>query len=118
MRVREFLSLSGSFSRTEFAIALGVIFSMAVVFAALKDIFPETISYGTYEIMVWSLYPVWGMATGKRSRDLGTTFTYGMLVGMFFPVIAIVFLFQAGEKYKRAQTPRNARSAPPNTVGG
>jgi len=33
-------------------------------------------------------------ALGKRSRDLGTTFTYGMLMGMISPVIGIVFLFQ------------------------
>lgn len=68
--------------------------------------------------MIYALYPIWGAALGKRSRDLGTTFTYGMIIGMIFPVIGVVFLFQAG---KKAQTKNDAepaaapnRSAAPN----
>jgi hypothetical protein len=48
----------------------------------------------------YSLYPIWGAALGKHSRDLGTTFTYGMLMGMISPIIRIVFLFQE-KKFKK-----------------
>ena len=74
-------------------------------FSSLRDAYPDCISARTHKVMMYSLYPLWGGALGKRSRDLGTTFAYGMLIGMIFPVIGVLFLFQAGRK---AQTKKEA----------
>ena len=81
-----------------------VLFGVAVCFAGLRENFPEMISEGGYKMMVCGLYPIWGIALGKRSRDLGTTFTYGMVIGMIFPVMGIVFLFQEGKKSNSDRT--------------
>jgi hypothetical protein len=58
------------------------------------------------------LVSVWGMAPGKRSRDLGTTFTYGMIIGMLFPIMGLIFLFQPGVK---AKAPTNQARADGST---
>jgi hypothetical protein len=100
-KLQSYLSLSGSFSRIELLVASLTLLGVAICFANLRAAYPDSISPGTYKAMIYSLYPLWGVAIGKRSRDLGTTFTYGMIIGMIFPVIGIVFLFQAG---KKAQT--------------
>ena len=71
---------------------------LAISYAIINNAFPWLVSNFTYVLATYALYPVWGMALGKRSRDLGTTFTYGMLIGMVFPIIGIVFLFQKGVK--------------------
>ena len=109
-RVRAYLSLSGSFSRAELLLATGVLVAISIFFAVLRTMFPETISEEGYRWMVFALYPIWGVALGKRSRDLGTTFTYGMILGMIFPVIGIVFLFQSGKKEK---SPVRTEAGPP-----
>jgi hypothetical protein len=94
---------------------LGIIFALTALFVTLQGAFPETISKQTGDLMICALYPIWGIATGKRSRDLGTTFTYGLLVGTFFPCIAIVFLFQPGAKYREEQVQlSNPPPLPPN----
>jgi len=104
-KLRSFFSLSGSFSRTELLVATVALYGIATCFETLRVDFPESISAGYYKVMIYSLYPIWGIALGKRSRDLGTTFTYGMLIGMVFPLLGVVFLFQAG---KKAQTTKEA----------
>jgi uncharacterized protein len=102
MRLRDYFSLSGSFSRTELAIAFVALLAVAVAFPALRQNFPEAVSESGYSWLFPLLYPIWGVALGKRSRDLGTTFTYGMIIGLIFPFMGVVFLFQAGEKYRRS----------------
>ena len=109
--IRTYLSFSGSFSRIELLTATLILLAIAVFLAALRNVFPETISEDGYRWMVYALYPIWGAALGKRSRDLGTTFTYGMIIGMIFPVMGIVFLFQAGKKAKSSI--RTETGAPP-----
>jgi len=108
MRFRDYFSLSGSFSRTELAIASSALLAVAVMFAALRQNFPETVSEGGYRWLFYVLYPIWGIALGKRSRDLGTTFTYGMIIGLLFPFMGVLFLFQAGEKYRRSNANQQA----------
>lgn len=97
-RLRSYISFSGSFSRIELLIATLALISLGVCFATLRLHFPDTLSDSVYRMMIYALYPIWGAALGKRSRDLGTTFTYGMIIGMIFPVIGLIFLFQAGKK--------------------
>lgn len=97
-KIKEYLSLSGAYSRSELLFATVLLLCVAVIFAELRMHYPSSISEETYKWMIVSLYPIWGIALGKRSRDLGTTFTYGMIIGMIFPVIGIVFLFQSGKK--------------------
>jgi len=99
-RLRAYFSLSGSFSRTELLLAILMLMALAVIFASIRRNYPEGVADGAYKAMVFALYPIWGVALGKRSRDIGTTFTYGMIIGMLFPVIGIVFLFQAGKKFQ------------------
>ena len=111
--LRSFLSLSGSFSRAEFLIATLFLLGVAMFFATLRGLFPDIVSEEAYRWMIYALYPAWGIALGKRSRDLGTTFTYGMIIGMIFPVLGIVFLFQAGAKCKADQAARQAAQTPP-----
>ena len=118
-KIQSFLSLSGSFSRTELLVATVGLLGGAIGFANLRERFPESISAGAYEGMIYALYPIWGIALGKRSRDLGTTFTYGMIIGMIFPLIGIVFLFQAGKKAQAtklaADGEHSDRSLPPTS---
>jgi drug/metabolite transporter (DMT)-like permease len=115
MLLREYLSPSGSFSRSELVAAMAVLLAVGGVFAALRQVFPNVISEGGYNGLIYALYPIWGMALGKRSRDLGTTFSYGMIIGMIFPIIGVVFLFQPGEKFRKWTAERQARrqSVPP-----
>ena len=89
-----FISLSGSFSRAELLVATLALAFLAVLISFIAQILesPEI------SLFIYCLYPVWGMALGKRSRDLGTTFTYGMIIGMIFPIMGLVFLFQPGAK--------------------
>ena len=101
-------SLSGSFSRTELYQAASGLLTLVGIFVALREAFPEAISDLGFRCLVYALYPLWGIALGKRSRDFGTTFTYGMLIGMVFPVIGVVFLYQEGEKYRRSQAAQAA----------
>ena len=97
-KLSEYFSPKGAYSRGELLLATVVLLTLAILFAQLRIHNPGTISDGTYRLMIYSLYPIWGAALGKRSRDLGTTFTYGMLIGMIFPVMGVVFLFQRGKK--------------------
>ena len=116
--LRSYLSVSGSFSRIELLVATLALLGIAICFASLRDAYPDSISAGAYKAMIYSLYPIWGAALGKRSRDLGTTFTYGMIIGMIFPVIGFVFLFQAGKKDQAKNEAEQAiapnRSLPPS----
>lgn len=105
-RFRKFVSTSGSFSRTELFIATAVLGGVALMLGLLHGLVPDLFSWGIYRVSLYGLYPIWGMALGKRSRDLGTTFTYGMIIGMIFPVIGLLFLFQEGAKYKECKAVR------------
>ena len=112
LKLRSYFSLSGSFSRIELLVATTVLLGIAICLSYMKTAYPDSIATGTYNMIMYSLYPIWGAALGKRSRDLGTTFTYGMIIGMVFPVIGLVFLFQGG---KKAQTKTIAeQDVPPN----
>lgn len=99
-RLREYLSFSGSFSRVELLISAVVLGAAAYGIGALSRSFPEA------RVLTYPLYPLWGLALGKRSRDLGLTFTYGVIIGMIismvFPAIGLLFLFQKGAKEKAA----------------
>jgi uncharacterized membrane protein YhaH (DUF805 family) len=106
MRIREYFSLSGSFSRAELWVAAFGLFALAVLIVALAQACPDPVSRGGYTNLIFFLYPIWGAALGKRSRDLGSTFSYGMIIGMFIPVIGLLFLFQAGEKYRKSKAKR------------
>ncbi len=77
----------------------------------VHEAFPAVLSLYWQKMLDGVLYTIWGGALGKRSRDLGTTFTYGMLVGMLVPVIGVVFLFQEGKKEKDQARERAARPA-------
>jgi hypothetical protein len=111
--VREYLSLSGSFSRSELAAVTAVLFVIVVLLVRLREIFPNAISETAHNCLIYSLYPIWGIALGKRSRDLGTTFTYGMIIGMIFPIIGVVFLFQPGEKFRKSMSEAGAQKPSP-----
>jgi putative effector of murein hydrolase LrgA (UPF0299 family) len=76
----------------------------------IQENFPRLVSGGVSGMIMLALYAMWGIALGKRSRDLGTTFTYGMILGMFIPIIGVLFLFQAG---KKAKSPVPAEAVPP-----
>jgi hypothetical protein len=103
VRLKEYFSTTGSFSRAELAHVLSTLLTIAGIFAALRESFPDEISEEGYRLLFYLLYPVWGIALGKRSRDLGTTFTYGMIIGSIFPVMGVVFLFQEGKKSRQQQ---------------
>lgn len=103
-----FASPSGSFSRGELLIATLVLLAIGILLSNLSRAFPEILSGPVVLGLRYGLYGVWGVALGKRSRDLGTTFTYGMIVGLLFPVIGLVFLFQEGAK-ERAKKSSPAR---------
>ena len=100
-RVLAFVSPSGSFSRVELLIATVVLLAIGVGLSAL---FPAVLSALALTLAKYGLYLIWGAALGKRSRDLGTTFTYGMLVGVLFPVLGIIFLFQEGAKARASRS--------------
>lgn len=102
-KVLAFVSPSGSFSRVELLIATVVLLAIAVGLSALHRAFPSVLSAPVLTVVKYGLYLIWGVALGKRSRDLGTTFTYGMLVGVLFPVLGIIFLFQEGAKARAAR---------------
>jgi len=93
-----FLSPTGSFSRVELLIASVILLFVLNQSAELAASHPEIISGEVFLILLLLLYVLWGVAVGKRSRDLGTTFTYGMVIGMIFPIMGFVFLFQPGKK--------------------
>jgi len=97
-RVWEFVSPSGSFSRVELLIATVVLLGIGIGLSVLHLLFPAALSALGLTVARWGLYLIWGGALGKRSRDLGTTFTYGMVVGVLFPVLGLIFLFQEGAK--------------------
>jgi len=99
-RVREFVSPSGSFSRVELLIATVILLGIGIGLSVLHLLFPAVLSALGLTVARWGLYLIWGGALGKRSRDLGTTFTYGMVVGVLFPVLGLIFLFQEGAKAK------------------
>jgi hypothetical protein len=107
-----FLSTSGSFSRGELLIATAMLVAIGVLFSTLHRSFPDILPLPVLKLLRYGLYGVWGIALGKRSRDLGTTFTYGMIVGLLFPVIGLVFLFQEGAK-ERAKKSLFARPPKP-----
>lgn len=115
-KLRDYFSLSGSFSRIELLVATITLMAIGNGLAFLRDAHPELISTASYNLMIYALYPIWGAALGKRSRDLGTTFTYGMLIGMIFPVIGIVFLFQAGQKAKSEKRAEEAGASDRDNV--
>jgi hypothetical protein len=100
-RVLAFLSPSGSFSRVELLIATVILLAIGV---GLSVLFPLVLSAPMPTLVIYGLYLIWGAALGKRSRDLGTTFTYGMLVGALFPIIGLVFLFQEGAKGRASRS--------------
>ena len=112
MNLRDYFSLSGSFSRRELALALGILLSAAILLVTLRANFPELISETAYRCLFLSLYPIWGIALGKRSRDLGTTFTYGLILGTLIPIIGLLFLFQAGQKSRGRNTNKNPQLTP------
>ena len=97
-KLLSFLSISGSFSRGELLIATVVLIAIGMLLSILHRSFPEILSRPIVQGLNYGLYGIWGIALGKRSRDLGTTFTYGLVVGLLFPVIGLVFLFQEGSK--------------------
>lgn len=105
-KLGSFLSPAGSFSRVEFLIACVVLALILSQLAKLTASHPEILSPEVFLILPLLLYAMWGVAVGKRSRDLGTTFTYGMVIGMIFPVMGLVFLFQPGRKSRSSQSPR------------
>lgn len=100
-KILEFLSPSGSFSRVELLMATVILLAIGV---GLSVLFPVVLSAPMPAVAKYGLYLVWGAALGKRSRDLGTTFTYGMVVGVLFPIIGLVFLFQEGAKAKTSRS--------------
>ena len=98
--IREYFSLSGSFSRTELLIATLVLGGLFLLRGELLSMAPKGMFSSVLVFFPFILYLLWGVAIGKRSRDLGTTFTYGMVVGMLFAILGIIFLFQDGAKFK------------------
>lgn len=107
-RLLSFISLAGSFSRTELFIATLTLGFLAVVISFVAQILQSP----AISLFIYCLYPVWGMALGKRSRDLGTTFTYGMVIGMLFPIMGLIFLFQPGAKAKAPTNKARADGSP------
>jgi hypothetical protein len=103
-RFLAFVSPSGSFSRVELLIATVVLFAIGVGLSTLHWTFPTVLSAPVLTVAKYGLYLIWGAALGKRSRDLGTTFTYGMLVGVLFPVLGLIFLFQEGAKSRASRS--------------
>ncbi|MFT4175922.1 MAG: hypothetical protein QM627_04640 [Luteolibacter sp.] len=93
-KLLQFVSPSGSFSRIELLIATSILIFLAVVISIIAAFSQAP----AVSLFIYCLYPIWGIALGKRSRDLGTTFTYGMIIGMIFPIIGLIFLFQPGAK--------------------
>lgn len=112
MDLRNYFSLSGSFSRRELALALGILLLVGVALVAMGANFPNLFPRDVYNWLSLSLYLVWGIALGKRSRDLGTTFTYGLLVGSLFPFIGILFLFQGGKKSRERKSTASTLLSP------
>lgn len=104
-RILEFFSLSGSFSRSELLIATLGLVAVKIAISSIHHSFPDTLTAPVSALMTGLLYSVWGAALGKRSRDLGTTFTYGTVVGMLFPILGLIFLFQAGAKSRLKGSP-------------
>lgn len=97
-KIRDFFSSTGSFSQRELVIACVILIAAFYLISALFKSYPDLLPPALHGWAMLGLYGLWGMAVGKRSRDLGTTFTYGVVVGVLFPVIGIVFLFQRGKK--------------------
>lgn len=97
-RIFRFISLKGTFSRGELLLVtlMLVILAFAISFVSANSESWEVSMISS--LMFGALYFIWGVALGKRSRDLGATFTYGMIIGMIFPVMGLVFLFQPGAK--------------------
>lgn len=103
-KLRAFLSPAGSFSRVEFLIASAILTLVLIQSAELAGSHPGIISSEILLALLLIIYALWGVAVGKRSRDLGTTFTYGMVIGMIFPIMGLIFLFQPG---KKSQSPKS-----------
>ena len=106
-KLKQYFSLSGSFSRTELLIAFLALLAAFVGLLIIREQLFEHLNGWPFTIAKFLIYIVWGMALGKRSRDLGTTFTYGMIIGCLFPVIGFIFLFQDGKKYKASRAKIN-----------
>lgn len=93
-------------------IATVILVAIGMLLSTLHRLLPGILTLPMLKLLRYGLYGVWGIALGKRSRDLGTTFTYGMIVGLLFPVIGLVFLFQEGAK-ERAKKNSPARPSEP-----
>jgi len=108
-----YFSPKGSFSRLELLAAGAGLYAISLCLDGLMRRFPEVYPAGDMVFYRLGLYLVWALALGKRSRDIGTTFTYGALVGAILPVIGIVFLFQKGakEREKEAAAAEAARES-------
>lgn len=87
----------------EFLTASAVLGLALSQLAELAASHPEIISGEVFLILLLLFYMMWGIAVGKRSRDLGTTFTYGMVIGMIFPIMGLIFLFQPGKKFQSSK---------------
>jgi len=98
LKISRFVSPAGTFSRVELLIATLGIVVLAIAISFIASLFQSQTASLISSLLIYCLYPVWGIALGKRSRDLGTTFTYGMIIGMIFPIMGLVFLFQPGKK--------------------
>jgi len=94
--LKEYFSISGSFSRGELFIAAVTLYGVFMGVGRLVVHYPEF--FPVFMIVSFVIYIAWGIALGKRSRDIGTTFTFGMIVGMIVPFLGIIYLFQKGKK--------------------
>jgi hypothetical protein len=99
--VKDYFSASGSFSRGQLLIATMVIGGVLFGLSRFATLRPESWVGENRSGAFLGVYAIWGLALGKRARDLGLTFTYGCIVGLLFPFVGIAFLFQRGKKEKK-----------------
>ena len=96
-RLVEYFHWEGRFSRRELLIAhLGCFLVVAVIG------FTQEVSgvHRWSESLGYLMYPLWcfyGVAVGKRFRDLGCSPWYG-IAAMLLPLIGVVLIFISGDK--------------------
>ncbi len=110
--LKEYFSLSGSFTRMEFFLAGLMIYAFFKLVQTAYYFIPNEIPHIAYIVLIWGLYFIWGLAVGKRAKTVGFNMTSGVIMGIIFPIMALIFIFQEGTKDKEVKAAKLARLKP------
>lgn len=97
--LKEYFSLSGSFTRLEF-LSAGLIISVSYIALAVVVYSFTTINF---PLVGLTAYILWGFAVGKRAKTVGFNMSSGFMMGLLMPFMALIFIIQEGTKDKEVK---------------